>query len=228
MKNLRIAAIIALCTLILSCQRELDNWHSETFDYSGRFVYAQEDAGLHIEDGYEIHIYNSSANIASEIWIDDASGLFPFKGKFKVTGAPADFSGEKTKNEKATLQFFNGSRYVNFTQASALAYRRPTAAGQRLDGYAEYAHVTLDAGKIIPNGATTIGGNRSDSLYLKISLHSSETEFVSYEIDSKLWTVPGVPEYEWKHDPDIDRHDPDADESYELKGYRYTGYPEDM
>lgn len=228
MNKLRLTAIIAIFTLLASCRQDVDNWYSETFDYSGRFVYAIEDVGLHVEDGNEVLIYNSAANVADEIWLNDANDVFPFKCKFKVKGPSESFSGEKANNEKAPLLFYNGSRYVAFTPAAALDYRRPTATGQRLDGYREYANVTIDAGKIIPGGATTIGGNRSDSLYLKITLQSSFTEFVSYEIDSQLWAVANVPEYEWKHDPTVAEYDPDADESYELTGYRYTGYPEDM
>jgi hypothetical protein len=230
MKKIIYLLCISASMMFTSCFEDVDNWYSETFDYSGRFVYGlylEDEEIVSIEEGNEIYIYNSAANISNEIWIEDVFDVFPFKGKFKLTGDASNFKGGKTENVKGPLYFFNGARYVAFTPTAALAYLKPTAEGQHLDGYQDYADVIVEEGKIIPKGATTIGGNVSDSIYFKITLQGAEAQFVSYKTDSKAWADPNVPEYSWKHDYKLNVPDPEAIESYIVKGYRYTGFPED-
>jgi hypothetical protein len=108
-------------------------------------------------------------------------------------------------------------------------FRVQTAAGQLNDGIQLYTRVTLEEGKIIPKGATTIGGNTSDSVYVKIILHSDLVQFESYTLPEDEWEDPQVPEYAWRLKPGSNTPAPaaDWDEHWTLAGYRYTGFPED-
>jgi hypothetical protein len=222
-----------------SCQNEIDNWYSEAFDYSGRFVasttceeYSDDDTS--IKDGNEILIYNSAANVKNEVWIDAQVAGAHMKGKFTLSGDASSFTSASgtAKNVNSSVYYIDTDYgLVPFSSSYANYFREPTAAGQINDGVQLYTRITLEEGKILAKSATTIGGNVSDSVYIKCVLHHDQVQFVSHAIPDYLWETPGVPEYEWKLKENSNSFDAewdaDWDEHWTLSGYRYTGYPED-
>jgi hypothetical protein len=205
-----------------SCDNDIENWYSATFDYSGRFVvataceeYVSDDTA--IEEGLEVMIYNTAANVSDEIWLDFEVAGLPQKGKIKLSGTAQEASGT------ATVENVSSSYYYSLSSAPA------TGAGQLKDGLQLYTRITLESLKITPKAATTIGGNVADSFYAKVILHHDYIQYESYRTDPETWDDPDVPEYAWAVKPGTNTP-ADADdwnETWTLTGYRYTGYPED-
>ncbi|MDR2042720.1 MAG: hypothetical protein LBP98_10500 [Tannerella sp.] len=220
---------------LASCDNELENWNSATYAYDGRYVVAavcQEKPSKNaiIEKGNEIYLYNTAANIANEIWLEDVSGKFPLKCKLQLNGNPANFSGTATaENVQSKYFIYNAEAdaYVEFADANAGDFPAAGAAGQSADGTREYVRITLEEGQIQPASATTVGGNIADGIALKFTLHTDLVKFVSYELPAEEWSDPSQPEYGWQLVPNSNTADPGKDEHWTLTGYRYTGYPED-
>lgn len=228
---LSITSIIILCT---SCQEEFKNWYSATANYDGRFVVATaceeyNDDDTSIEDGLEVMIYNTSDNKENEIWIQFSVAGESIKGKFNLTGNFNAFTDSTTQVENidsnTVYAFDNAGNIINVAGLGV-----PASAGLIADGVQLYTRITLIEGKILPKSATTIGGNISDSLYIKAILHHDYIEFESYEIDPADWDDPNVPEFDWqvKAGSNTPADDDGWDETWTLAGYRYTGYPEDI
>ncbi|MDR2763428.1 MAG: hypothetical protein LBB90_00175 [Tannerella sp.] len=104
---------------------------------------------------------------------------------------------------------------------------RGTMHGVSCDGIREYVRVTPEEGRIQPASATTVGGNTSDGIYLKFTLHTDNVQFVSRALPAEEWSNPDEPEYGWQLVPNSGVADPGKDEHWTVTGYRYTGYPED-
>ncbi|MDR1343662.1 MAG: hypothetical protein LBK18_10490 [Prevotellaceae bacterium] len=229
-----IAACIALA--LTSCESELDSWNSETFEYAGRFVVAatcQENPALSkiIEKGNEIYLYNTAANIPNEIWLEDVSNVFPLKGKFSLTGNAGNFSaGSTVENTNSIAAIYNADygEYFQFVASNKSDFPVASAAGQLCDGKLPYVRITLEEGKILPNSATSIGGNVTDSIYLKITLHTDYVQLESYELDVEEREDPDTPEYAWRIKSGSSVAKAEWDEHWIISGYRYTGYPEDL
>ena len=218
----KIGLYITLSSLILifsSCMKELDSWNSETFEYSGRFIckLMSEDMQDTYAEGSEIQIYNTADNVQNVIWLDDHEDMFPLKSKFQLTGDATSF--KSSSDDFATLD-------NNIYSTEDLPSPAPTATGQTVtEDEKWYIKATLLEGKIIPGAATSVGGNVSDSLYIKIKLYSGTATYTSYEIAEALRADPKVPEFRWRFTSAT--HDPSMDEVYVIGGYRYTGMPED-
>ena len=204
-----------------SCQKELENWYSETASYDGRFIFKlmSEDMNETIVDygGYEIQIYNTAENVPNVVWMDDHEDMFPLKNKFELTGNASSF-------KSATEDFTQLSN--NIYSTDVLPTPAPTAAGQTVTKNKGYIRTAVLEGKIIPGAAKSIGGNASDSLYIKIKLYSGTATYTSYEVAKELRADPKVPEFKWKFSSAT--RDPELDEVYVIGGYRYTGMPEDQ
>lgn len=202
-----------------SCFEELDNWESETFEYSGRYIIKlmSEDMQDTYVDGSEIQIYNTADNVQNIIWLDDHEDVFPLKSKFQLTGDATSF--KSSSDDFETLD-------NNIYSTEDLPSPAPTAIGQNVtEDEKWYIKATLLEGKIIPGAATSVGGNVTDSLYIKIKLYSGTATYTSYEIPEALRADPKVPEFKWRFTSAT--HNPDMDEVYVIGGYRYTGMPED-
>ncbi|MCK9437043.1 MAG: hypothetical protein M0Q12_07550 [Synergistaceae bacterium] len=204
-----------------SCMEELDNWESETFEYSGRFDFKlmSEDMSETIvdHDGYEMQIYNTVDNVENVVWLDDHGDIFPLKCIFELTGNASSF-------KSSTVDFSQLKN--NIYSTDELPSPSPTASGQTVDVEEQwYIRAAILDGKIIPGAATTPGGNKADSLYIKIKLFSGTATYESFEVAESVWQDPEIPEFKWKFKSAV--HDPDLDETYVVAGYRYTGYPED-
>lgn len=64
-------SVISLLFTFSSCQEGLDNWNSETYEYSGRFVFKlmSEDMSVTYVDypDSEIQLYNTAENVVNNV-----------------------------------------------------------------------------------------------------------------------------------------------------------------
>ena len=237
-------ALILIPALFTSCFEKLDNWYSNTATFDGRYEVATtcdeySDYDQTIRDGNILMIYNSAADIANQIIIDsyiatdpDDGSSFQVKGKFDVEGNASDFKAtQSTPNIASSADVNDDEYYVVDEDGNPIDYPSdlptPTGVGEEYPGVQQYSRVSIDEGKIISKGATTIGGNVSDSVYLAITAYSEYLIFESYQTPEDTWVVPGVPEFDWRV-KDGSRTNADGwEEHWKFAGYRYTGFPED-
>lgn len=215
-----IGIFFASALLFTSCEQEVEVWDSETLDYSGRYVIKlmSEDMS-EVYSGYngsELMIYNTSANVANEMWLEDMKQLIPLKSKFFFTGSPAAFQSVNTEFDKLT----------NNLLAISVPTAAPTVEGQTKEEERNYLRAAVMEGKIIPQVVTTKGGNTADSLFVKVKLYSGIAAFKSQKKPEKEWANPTVPEYKWILSSVS--YDAAKDEVLVIGGYRYTGFPEDF
>lgn len=217
--NIFIGMLFASTLFFTSCQQDVEVWDSETLDYSGRYVVklmSEDMQNTLIDyDGREVRIFNTSANVANEVWIDDEEAIFPLKCKFNFTGNPSSF-------KSTDLDF---GKLTNNVYAISLPTVAPTAKDETLEDERDYLRAVIVEGNITPKSVTTKGGNIADGIYMKIKLYSGTATFKSTEKPEKEWKDPEIPEYKWEF-VDVN-YNAEADETYVLSGYSYTGYPED-
>ena len=239
MKKIFCLLPVFITLMFTSCFDEKENWYTNTKDYDGRYSVAvtceeYSDDDLDIEDGNELWIYNSSANVDNQIIIDTHIAGLHIRGKFDVVGSPASFNatGGSTPNVVSSLLINNDEFYVVDDDGDPIAYPSslpvPAGLGEEWGGVQFYSRISLENGKITPQGATTIGGNISDKIYMEITLYFEYLVFESYQIDEKDWAVPGVPEFDWRIKEGSRTNADGWEEHWTLEGYRYTGYPEDF
>ena len=213
--------VLFSCLIFTSCHEEVENWDSAVLDYSGRYVVkllSEDGQAITDYDGTEIQLYNSSANLANEMWIDDFQTIFPLKTKINFSGTTANFASVETDFNKLT-----DNQYAFSAPSTS-----PTAEGETyvIDGNSSrYLRAILLEGKITPDGYTTKGGNVTDAIRLKIKLYVGSLTFTSYKTPEAGWANPNVPEFAWELTGM--EHTPELDETYIIEGYRYTGYSED-
>lgn len=225
MKKFYILSIIG-CLAFSACDQDIDIWDSETLDYSGRFVFElydenQQNVYAEYANGFEIQLFNTSNNVANEIWIDDIYHLFPLKSKFFLEGDASSFKSKNTDFDQLT------NNEYSFTFPSG----NPTSANDQVKMPQYYLFSYINEGKIITEGATTIGGNQADSIYIKLTLYNGTVYFKSVLIPENERTDPNIA-YKWEIDKvtaELDEDDPNMKktETYVISGHRYTGYPED-
>lgn len=233
MKKISYISILLVLVFMTSCFEEYENWQSATTSYDGRYVVAQtcqeyDGDNTTIEDGDEVMIYNSSASIENEVLVDCHIAGLPLRGKFNVSGSSATFSATEVVDniERSTLGsdtriIYEGEMYA----VSAIG--SPAGLGEEYDGIQFYSSLSLTEGKIITEGATTIGGNVSDSVYLSVVLYSDYFVVESYELPAEEWALPDTPEYDWRIKEGSRSNADGYEEHWTLSGYRYTGFPED-
>ncbi|GHV10529.1 hypothetical protein FACS1894162_4960 [Bacteroidia bacterium] len=230
MKKLIFLFSIAATMAFSSCLEEKENWYSATSAYDGRFVvsttcdeYSSDDVPL--SDGMEMWVFNSAENVANEIWIDHfAIAGVNIKAKLNVVGEATKFntaeSFELAANSGVTYVLVNGDPVARFPVTASVA-------DEIIDCVTLYTRIGVENGGIVKNGATTPGGNKSDSIYLKTTLYSDFFQYISYETDPATWTNPSVPEYDWKIVNGSITNAAGWEEHWTIAGYRYTGFPED-
>lgn len=215
-------SILSFAIAFSSCEEDLEIWDSETLEYSGRYVMklmSEDMSETYIDygDEVELRIYNTSDNIANEVWIDDQGGAFPLKNKFTFTGNSSSF--KSTSEDFAQLA-------NNIKSTDKLPTPAPTAAGQtKTVDEKEYIRAAVLEGKVLPMAATSPGGNKADSLYIKIKLYSGTAIYTSEEVAVELRKDPEKAEFKWIFKSAT--HDAAMDEIYVVAGFRYTGMPED-
>ena len=271
--------IIFLCVsvvmMLTSCFKEKDNWYTNTAKYDGRFsvatALAEEysfvnevfeswgfpsghfDDNIDIEEGLELWIFNSAANVEDEIIIDTYvstnymdEGPVHIRGKFKITGSPANFTGRGiVTNIAATTEFpasddgnffldlvdewgyYDEPWYV-FDDEYEDTNGLPEGLGEEWNAIQLYTRMSMEEGKITPDGATTIGGNKSDAVSVKLTLYHDLLVIESYETPADTWADPDEAEYAWRIKEGSRKDAVGLEEHWTLTGYRYTGYPEDI
>ena len=260
-KLVYILGILSIMVYFTSCFKEKDNWYTNTFKYDGRFSVAQtcdvrgeltdilfeddyffEDgvpatdySDVAIEDGAELMIYNSAANVEDEIIVDmHIAGHHYIRGKFKITGEPSNFRGTGIANnifsnldEIADLEYwFMDNEEIDDWTSTFLYYIKPVDEGTEFDFLQLYTRFSLDEASITPDGET-ISGNPSDAVTVKITAYHDYLTVESFQTPAATWVKPDVPEYEWRIKEGSRRNADGEEEKWTLKGYRYTGYPED-
>jgi hypothetical protein len=236
-------SIASLMMIFTSCFDKIDNWYTETSSYDGRFVVSKtceeyDDDNATIADGQELMIYNSAANVANEIIIDtriavnlaDENPGFPVKGKLKVTGNSLEFKGDAAVDNISRTELSDDDYYIIFNGHYYLPsdLGSPDGLDEEYDAVQLYARLSVEEGKIIPGGATTIGGNISDKIYLETTMYFDYLIVESYETPNSTWADPAVPEYDWRVKAGSRTNADGWEEHWTLEGYRYTGFPEDI
>lgn len=227
--NITLASVL----LFTSCFEKMDNWYTETSEYDGRFVvsatceeYSSDDVPL--SDGMEMWIFNTAKNAANEIWIDNFSiAGFHMKAKLNVNGDAKSFKTDSDVN----LFYDSETTYVLNASGAPVAYyppAAPTAAGTKINCVTLYTRIKVDSAFISKAAATTPGGNKSDSVYLKATLFHDAFEAESYQTPSSTWDNPLVPEYDWRVVEGSLGNADGWEEHWTISGYRYTGFPEDL
>ena len=236
-KLIYLFSISFVMILLTSCFKDIDNWYTETAGYDGWYTVAvtceeYDDDNLTIEDGEDFMIYNSAANVANEIVIDTHIGGLAIKGKFNVSGSPADFKGTaESVNVLYSSELINANNYYFFYDGNPYTpsqFGSPDELGEEYEGIQVYSRITLESGKITPLGATTIGGNKSDGLNLKITAYYDEFIVESYQTPQETWDSPDEPELAWRIKAGTRKNADGWEEHWSFDGYRYTGYPEDV
>lgn len=218
-KKILYITLFSVASFFSSCTENIENWNPETADFTGRFVVKtlSEDMTTvtHDYDGSEVSIFNTAANTANEVWIQDEEHLEDLHSKFTLSGSSASFSSEN--NSFAALP-----NNVETTSAPSTA---PTAANQTTSVDRDDIRAAIIEGKILEKAAKSIGGNATDSLYLKVQYYGGTLNFKSMETPSDQWTDPNVPEYKWEFDSATEITA--RNRVFVIAGYRYTGFPED-
>lgn len=216
-----IALAIAASAALVACKSEPWIYNSATLDYAGRFVmYDLNGDGADLSGylgGEELRIYNTAADVATEIWLDDAQHFFPFKAKLSISGSPSNFASTAPG--------------VNIIAISENVPGTVLGAGVRdtvlaMSGkYACPVEVSIASAQIVKGGAQSIGGNTADALNIELKLSYGYIVYESVVKARNLWADSTVAEYGWEYRAAIPVHS--NDETYTIKAYRYTGMPED-
>ncbi|MFV0565282.1 MAG: lipid-binding protein [Flavobacteriaceae bacterium] len=228
MKNKIIYNFIFFSLAVFSfsaCEEDLEIWDSSTLDYSGTFFWElySEDMSTKYESydhDNQILIYNTSDNVANNVWLEDTGFVFPLKSKFYLDGTAESF--------KSTSDSFDAlpNNYVTVEDPDeALPATKPTGLNEEVTVDASYIRNTILEGKILKNAGTTVSGNPVDSLYVKIKLYSGTVTYESYLLAEELWEDPEVEQFEWKFKSAV--YDNTLDETYIISGHRKTGFAED-
>ena len=235
MKKLVYISILSVMVLFTSCSNDIDNWYTNTAAFDGRFTVAKtcadyDDDNTTIEDGEELMIYNSAANVENEIMIDVHVAGLPVKGKFDVSGTPSEFNATGAVSNLGVTSLKDDGYYaiIQGDYQSASDLDTPEQAGVEYDGVQVYARLSLEVGKIIPDGATTIGGNVSDSVFVQLTTYNDQLVIESYELPQTEWEDPNIPKYEWRVKANSRTNIDGEEEHWTFEGYRYTGFPEDV
>lgn len=227
MKRIIFLMSISLGSMFLftSCFEKIDNWYTETSEYDGRFVvgttceeYSSDD--VPVSEGMEMWVFNTSNNVANEIWIDNFSiAGTHIKAKLTLIGDAKTFktAGDTKLDEDSGVTYWlkpDGNPGGNYPPAA------PTAAGITMDAVTLYTRISVDSAYIIKNAATTLGGNKSDSICLKTTLYHDAFQIISYET--------GPAKFAWKLVEGSEGNMDGWEEHWTISGYRYTGFPEDL
>jgi len=239
-----IFVILAIGVLFLtSCKKDEIGGTATEKLYSGEWVVATtcdeyDDDDTTIEDGKKLMIANSAANVEDEIVIvtsisydlNSSPAPFPVRGKFKLNGSPSSFKGTVEQNNLAANMVLNPRHYAvlyNGRMYLLSAIGEPDEAGEEWDGIHLYTRMTLDEGKITPNGAKTIGGYTQDAISMKVTMYHDLVVIESYETPKSTWDDENVPEFDWRIKEGSRTNAEGDEEHWTLEGYRYTGFDND-
>ncbi len=200
---------------MVSCSEEkLEGWSPESKDYSGKFIFTELNDKNEPQDNHEtLFISSTASNKKDEILIDIDKVL---RSKFKITGEVSDFKSVSDDFSKLT---------ENVLVLETKPENAPTGLNQTASvPDVPNVKVSLVEGKILKNLATSVGGNKVDSVYLKLNFYKGKLNFKSYLKPKSKETDPDV--FDWKFESS-EAISGAKTETLILGGYRYTGLPED-
>lgn len=222
-KIIYLASIFSVALMFTSCFEKIDNWYTETSPYDGRFVvsatceeYSSDDVPL--SAGMEMWIFNTAKNTANEIWIDHLSiAGHDIKARLNITGDASNFNTavDTELEEDAGTYVLNDNGSLGSYPPAA-----PASAGLKKNCITLYTRIKVDSAFISKAAATTPGGNKSDSLYVKTTLFHDGFELESYQKDAST--------YAWRVVEGSLGNKDGWEEHWTMSGYRYTGFPEDI
>lgn len=221
MKNIFLYLIGACISLsLVSCDdTELEDWDSAVLEYSGTYLYQVSDLDGNLlvdyNNEHKLEFYNTSADVANELWIDDHDKVFELRSKFFFNGDPSSFTSKSVAFADLT----------NNENAIVIPDSKPTAIDETVVEARDYIRAAIVEGKIIKDGATTLGKNITDSLYVSIVLYSGSVTFKSEAVPVAYRANPDKEEFQWVFDTVA--HDATKDEAYIIAGHRYSGFTED-
>jgi len=219
-KNIIYIAILFFSFTIVSCEEELEIFDSNTLSYSGTYFWqlldeTNTDVYVDYDHDVQLMIYNTSDNVANEVWIEDTDHVFPLKSKFFLSGTSESFQSSSTVFDDLP----------NNELAIEAPDEKPTGLSQVTTEFRYYVRNIIEEGKILPNAATTISGNPVDSIYVKIKLLSGDVSFTSYSVPVEEREDPEVEQFDWEFSSAT--YDNTSDEIYVISGHRKTGFSED-
>lgn len=219
MKKLLYILAVGFIGLTACDDTELEDWDSAVLDYSGTYLYQVStlDGTLAVDYDSEnkLEFYNTSADVANELWIDDHDKVFELRSKFFFNGDASSFASKSIAFDDLT----NNEKAIVVPEDKPLKLDTITVEAR------DYVRAAIVEGKIIKDGATTLGKNITDSLYISIVLYSGNVTFKSEEVPVEYRSNPDKEEFKWVLD--VVAHDAAKDESYIVAGHRYTGFTED-
>jgi len=219
-KNIIYIAVLIMTLSMSSCKEDVEVWDSNTLGYSGTFfyqLYSEDNQDLYVDFDHDVQlmIYNTSANVENEIWIDDHDEVFGLKSKFSLQGNSESFSSVST----------NFTDLENNISAIEAPSTDPTTLNEEVTVDRDYIRTFIVDGKILPSASTTVSGNPVDSIYIKLTLLSGTVSFKSYSVPVEKRDDPEVEQFEWKYESAT--YDNTLDETYVISGHRKTGFAED-
>lgn len=219
-KNILYISLFFFTLTMSSCKEDVEIWDSNTLGYSGTYfweLFSEDMTDVYVGYDHDVQlmIYNSSANVENEVWIEDTDGVFPLKSKFSLQGTPESFSS-------VSMDFAD---LINDVNAIVVPDDKPTGLSQEVTEDRDYIRNAILEGKILANAGTTISGNPVDSLYIKIKLLSGTVTFTSKAVPVELRADPEVEEFAWEYSNAT--YDNTLDETYVISGHRKTGFSQD-
>lgn len=239
----KLALAIVVIAALFGCKSEPYIYNSAVVDYSGRFVLTEviiepdtfrilgvpvAKPNLQLE-GEELRIYSTSADVATEIWVQ--CDKFKIKSKQTINGTPESFTSSGFEVNMIPVNYIlsGNSSSPKVTKLPLFNEAKADTSLLISDATSNYcdAGMRIIEASIVKGGATSFGGNPVDLLTAKIALCNGTAFFNSMLRDSSLWTDPykKVPDYGWQY-KGVEFIDSTAYE-VTIKGYRYTGLPED-
>ncbi|BAX79460.1 lipid-binding protein [Labilibaculum antarcticum] len=219
MKTLLYILAVGFIGLTACDDTELEDWDSAVLDYSGTYLYQVSDLDGNLLVDYDnedkLEFYNTSADVANELWIDDHDKVFELRSKFFFDGDASSFASKSI----AFADLTNNEKAIVVPEDKPLKLDTITVVAR------DYIRAAIVEGKIVKNGATTIGENITDSLYVSIVLYSGTVSFKSEAVPVEYRSNPDKEEFQWVLDDVV--YDATKDDSYLISGHRYTGFTED-
>jgi len=195
MKKL-IYSLAVLFVLLISCdvKEDYEQINSKAVEYAGQWYFtvtSSDGATVYkIYDNTTLITYNTSDDLATEIWIDDQSGFFPSKFKAVLNGNLEMFSAARSENE--------------YFDSDTVEPAEATSIGLVSTVIQPFNAFEVVSGSILKDVATTKTGNIVDSIFLSIYAYQDiytfnsafdkiDTAFIKVAIDStESWDVDTI------------------------------------
>jgi hypothetical protein len=94
-----ICLLVLITTVFLgACKKDFNPGGTQVQSLAGEYWVQIDDGTGYSTAYYKISTYNTAANVATEMWIDDADAVFGMKGKVSVNISALTFNGTNIAN----------------------------------------------------------------------------------------------------------------------------------